>query len=458
AIATLGEAGLTLPLANGDNVTIPGNLQPNLGALDSRLVVRIDGRNPTVVDPTTGEITHELPEFQTWGQDFGRYHMVPTDETLTDWTIIDTDTGETRLLSEIVDLPGDEPVMPSSPMFNPMNTTNIFEIQRGSTEDLRWNPSGPPIAHIAIAGSLDRVVEVHDYPTGLDRTGGPALVGAGEGRVIAYETRAENDRIVIVDPTTGEELVRFGIDTVGEDPTLAGFTEDGGSLIVTAGDRVMSVSTRDGSAEVVREGLEDIDNPLLFTPDEALYVRQGNTLVRLDLASGETTEIVSGIVPGAFGFTKPGSRWIAFQTQEGYMLVDAGTGEVVSRINPPANRAQGADAIGVDLSLASAEGDTVIVALDPFVSTSPNDEPGGMVWLLSPEYPDGLEIAGPTMDAAIGGFWLSRDGVTLYAWTSETMSGPRSLWATPIGEESSWARIAEGAEFKRYIPLDAGNS
>lgn len=455
AIATQGEAGLTLPLASGASVIIPGDPQSSLGNLDSRLVVRVDGQGPAVIDLVTGEVVHELPEYRPFSQRYARWHMIPTDDSLTDWTIVDTGTGETRLLSEIVDLPGDESVMPSASMFNPMSDSNVFEIQPGSVDGQSWNPSGPPIAHIAIAGSSDRIVELHDYPTVLDRTGEPALVEASEGRLIAYETRAGADRIVVVDTTAGQELTRYGVDTVGEDPILAGFADDD-TLVIVAGNSVLALSTRDGSADVVRGGLDDIDNPLIHAPGGVVYLRQGNTLLRLVLESGETSAVTSGIVPGAFGFTKPVSPWIVFQTQEGYVLVDARSGEVVSRIQPPANRAQGNDAIGIDPSLTSAGGDTVIVALDPFMSSSPNDAPGGAVWLLSPAYPDGLEIAGPTETAAIGGCWLSPDRTTLYYWTSESMSGPRSLWATSLGDEPSWSRIAEGADFLRFIPLDAG--
>jgi hypothetical protein len=445
-IATLGDDGLTLPVG-GEMVRFPDVISAgSIYGVPGVLHVVHEDDTEAMIDVATGDVRFELPSFISWARGIGRWQMVPTDDTLTDWTVIDMATGETRLLSELVNLPGDTAILPLSIPTVFTDSTPVLEIVPASEEDITgWQPSGQAITTFVIAGSLDRVATLPDYPTLLDNAGEPTLVSSADGDAVAYETRSGDDRIVIFDTATGEELGRYGVDAVGDNPTLAGFTSRSLSdLIVTTDDgRVLQLAPDGRQPMVLHEGLDGIDNPLLFRDGSYLYVRQVDTLLMVEmLPDGFVREVASGLVPGRFNFTTPRGNMIVTQTRVGHIMVDARTGEVVSRIKAPANIAQVADGpMWPGWFDVADEGEVVIfaIATAPMPPTAPPDAPPA-AWLLSPDFPDGLEVTAPE-DA--GRFWLSPDGRTLYAFAREGSSGPGTVWATPLGEEPDWQVVVE---------------
>jgi hypothetical protein len=192
----------------------------------------------------------------------------------------------------------------------------------------------------------------------------------------------------------------------------------------------------------VADGFERIDESLIHVTSGMVYARDIDRLEQIDLATGEVTEVATGLVPGPIGFTTPGGNMIVTRTQDGHILIDARTGEVVSRMKAPANLARFADdPMWPGWFDVANQGEVVIFAIATSQmppSVSPDATPA--VWLLSPDYPDGLEMDAPD-DAS--NYWLSPDGETLYAYTSERSNGPGTIWSTPLGEESDWQVVVE---------------
>ena len=148
---------------------------------------------------------------------------------------------------------------------------------------------------------------------------------------------------------------------------------------------------------------------------------------------------------------REGSNWILFQTQAGVTLVDATSGEIASQMKLPGARGGFPAAEETPPWCTDAGGDTVIIRMER-QGRSSSGVPGA-VWLLSPEVPNGLEITGPSDDHPIVDAFLSPDGTTLYASTSESISGPDDRWATPLGEEPVWELIAEDVSETAFLPL-----
>jgi hypothetical protein len=438
AIATLGDDGLTLPVG-GETVTLPGVTQvKDIGpdATDALHIIRDDG-SEAVIDLATGDVLFELPPFQNWTREFGRWRFVPTDETLTDWTVTDLATGDTRLLSELIDLPGDSAVMPSPIDETRTGASSVYRIELGRPENTGWVTTDPAARTFVVAGSLDRVAALPDYPTARDNVGSPTLVASDDGATVAYETRAGDSRIVVLDVTSTKVLARASASKIGENPTLAGF-DAGGRVIVTDGTRLLALDPATDGASTVADGFERLDNPLVRALSSTVYARDIDRLLRIDLESGKVTEVASGLLPAAFGFTTPGGNWIVAQTRDGFIMVDARTGEIVSRMQPDPTRASFVLPEGRHPAWADADGATWIVALAS-APGPPDATPA--VWILSPSYPDGLEVPGPENT---GNFLLSPDGETLYAYTSERLSGPGTVWETPLGASPDWQPGAEG--------------
>jgi len=245
----------------------------------------------------------------------------------------------------------------------------------------------------------------------------------------------------VLDTATGEEPGRYGIDAVGDNPTLAGFSGTSSDIIVTTDDgRVVQLAPDGRQPLVLHEGLGDIADPLLFRDGSLLYVRQVNRLLMIEmLPGGVVREVATGIVPVTVGFTTPHGNMIVAQTQDGHILVDARTGEIVSRLKAPANIAEFVDDTnGPPLGYIADEGETIIFAVAIPPSAPPDTPP--TAWLLSPDFPDGLEVTAPENTIA---FWLSPDGETLYAFARVGSSDPGTVWATTTGEDPDWQPVVE---------------
>ncbi len=435
-IATLGDDGLTLPVG-GEIVTMSDATQVRtIWGHSDRLHVIRDDDTEAVIDLASGDVLFEVEPFQNWTRDFGRWHFVPTDDTLADWTVTDMTTGDTHLLSELIDLPGDTGVMPSTPPEIFPGDAQVFHLELGTPETTGWVTTDPAARTFVIAGSLDRVTLLPDYPTLRDNVGSPTLIASADGEMVAYETRAGDSRIVALDVASGRVLARYSATEVGDNPTLAGFDTEG-RIIVTSGDRIMALVP--GASETVSvvaqdDSAERFDNPLVHAASGAVYVRDVDRLLRFDLETGVGTEIATDLLPDRFGFTKPGSDWIVLPTRDRVMLLDATTGTVASQVWPPGFGPGPAD-IERYSGWVDGDGNTYIVLFEP-------QQANGTITLLSTAFPDGLQIAGPA-DAELGQVWLSPDGETLYAYTSERLSGPGTIWQTPLGEEPDWQPVVE---------------
>ena len=143
--ATLGDDGLTLPIAGGVSVALPrvvqvDNLGPN--APGTLHVIREDGTE-AMVDLTTGDVLFEVPPFENWTRGIGQWRFVPTDATLTAWNVTDMTTGETRLLSDLIDLPGDGAVMPSGVSSIFANGASVFQLELGRPENTGFVSTDP---------------------------------------------------------------------------------------------------------------------------------------------------------------------------------------------------------------------------------------------------------------------------------------------------------------------------
>lgn len=465
AIGTLDDDGLTLPNADGEPVTIPNvvNIR-DIGIPDRAVIHQSDGSgrrfNPdigdyqsngtrAVIDLATGKILFNLPGFPSGEGWFSPYLFSPTDHELTDWTITDLATGDIRLLSNVVDLPDGASVMPSSiDLTDIVGDARVFNVEIGEIDGVDFNTIDPATRTFVIAGSLDRAVPLPDFPTARQTVGTPLLVMSPDGATVAYETRAGEDRIVLLDTATGRVLTRFGASTVGDAPALAGFTGDG-RLVITTPERILALdwSDSDEPVTVIADGFENIDNPLLYAPAGLAYVPQVDALLQVDLATGEVREVTTDLVPGSFDFTRPGSGWITFLTQDGQTLIDARTGEVAAQMESPGETLSITDWGGLRPAWIDGEGDTFISATER--SPSPMT-----YWLLSPEFPDGLELTAPE---GTGNYevWLSRDGSTFYALGRDGLSsGPGNLWMTPISGDPDWQLLAEDVVVEGYFPLD----
>jgi hypothetical protein len=224
---------------------------------------------------------------------------------------------------------------------------------------------------------------------------------------------------------------------------------------MTSEDRVLQVRVADGGVEVIHEGLEGAANPVLGPSGESLVLTQGDAVLRLDLGTGELRDIASGVLPGRLGLNVPGGNWLTFQTRDAHLLVDARTGEIVSRVDVPGNRASDTFAPHERApGYVDADGDTVVVAEE-----RPGNGPlpvESTIWIASPLYPSGLEISGPEPELSTG-FVLAPDGRALYAWTSERLSGPSDLWVTSLGTEPAWMLVAEDVAIRTFLPLPAGS-
>jgi hypothetical protein len=170
-----------------------------------------------------------------------------------------------------------------------------------------------------------------------------------------------------------------------------------------------------------------------------VYARDIDRLEQIDLATGEVTEIAIDLLPGSFGFTKLSSDWIVFPTRDRVMMLDARTGMVVSETWFPGFGPSPADAERRP-GWVGGDGDTYILGVQALTvpPSVPTSQP--TAWILSPNFPEGLVVTAP--DTARN-YWLSPDGKTLYAYTSERPNGPGTIWRTPLGETPDWQVVVE---------------
>lgn len=452
AVGTLDENGLTLPTTNGESVTIPDVVRvEDITEPGLALITRADD-SPAVIDLTTGDTVTDVSTIVPYGL-YRPYLFTPIDETFTDWTITDLRTGDSRLLSDIIELPADTGVLPLVSEIT--DEARVVRISYGTPTEFGFEDIAPDGAFV-IAGSLNHLAPLPDLVRYAPASADVPLVMNAEADMVAYRTESSDNRIVILDTTTGDELARIGTDAVGNDSSLAGFTDDGRMIVLTE-DSVLAVDL-DANQQIttIAEGLEDAQNPLLYASQDLLYVRQGSTLLMLDLESGEQSEVATGMAPMAswFGvhpwhrFTTPGSDWITFLTQDGQTLIDSRTGEIVSQIKSPYRATVGGR------NWVDDDGDTVIFASEP-TRFSPD---AGTAWLLSPAFPDGLELTAPDEDGEFM-FWLSPDGATVYAMAVTSREpatgwGTGAIWSTSLSADPDWQLIGEDVELEGYFPLD----
>jgi hypothetical protein len=458
AFGTLDDDGLTLPTASGDPVTIPDVVRVDRGADPGQAVITRSDNSRAVINLATGDIIFDLPVFARFQQSSSSYLFTPTDDTYTDWTLIDLVTGDTRLLSDVIDLPDDTSVLPLDRIGT--RDVRLVRVQEVVMDDLELTPTSTDVGRFVIAGSLNRAVPLPELSSSRTQISPPSLAVNSDGSILAYGTQDDDSRIVILDTATGDELARFGSDAVGDDPSLAGFTEDDQLIVGASGSLLALDVNAEAPVTVVADGFEAIDDLLLYAPAGMVYARQIDTILQVDLASGETREIATGWAPREFNFTKPDSGWITFLTRDGQMLVDARTGEIVSQMQAPANRAEYTEEAERWPGWTDGYGDTVIFALEYTYIDREYDGTPGAVWLLSPEFPNGLEITAPD-DSQAGTYWLSQDGSTLYTYMGDTFAGlagdslgsPGDLWATPLSTEPDWRLVAEDIIPKGIFPL-----
>ncbi|MBA2758557.1 MAG: hypothetical protein H0U38_02585 [Chloroflexia bacterium] len=450
AFGTLDDDGLTLPTASGDPVTIPDVVRVDRGADPGQAVITRSDNSRAVINLATGDIIFDLPVFARFQQSSSSYLFTPTDDTYTDWTLIDLVTGDTRLLSDVIDLPDDTSVLPLDRIGT--RDVRLVRVQEVVMDDLELTPTSTDVGRFVIAGSLNRAVPLPELSSSRTQISPPSLAVNSDGSILAYGTQDDDSRIVILDTATSDELARFGSDAVGDDPSLAGFTEDDQLIVGASGSLLALDVNAEAPVTVVADGFEAIDDLLLYAPAGMVYVRQIDTILQVDLASGETREIATGWAPREFNFTKPDSGWITFLTRDGQMLVDARTGEIVSQMQAPTNRAEYTGEAERWPGWTDKYGDTVIFALEYTYIDRESDGTPGAVWLLSPEFPNGLEITAPD-DSQAGTYWLSQDGSTLYALMNDRYSGSGSPWAISLSAESGWQVIAEDVIVGGIFPL-----
>lgn len=155
AVGTIDGDGLTLPLANGESVTIPDVVRiDDIGEPGFALVTRAD-ESRAVIDLRSGTSVAEVPADVQYERSFGSLLFVPDDDDLTDWKITDLRNGDTRLLSDIIELPTDTGVQPL--VSETHGDSLIVRLTLGTMTDSGLEDIASDGAFV-IAGSLDRAV------------------------------------------------------------------------------------------------------------------------------------------------------------------------------------------------------------------------------------------------------------------------------------------------------------
>ncbi len=289
-----------IPTSSGDVVTLPttwtevgGPIWADTAIANGEIIVRNIETDEEWTVPTSGRFFPGVYE--------DPYLLMPTSTAQNDWRIIDTMTGEERLLSDIRGEP-----FPAQVDISPI----------GHEWDQRSAPAAPAIWLFSSYSPPDAGGEPPDLgpnalvlpssladaaflPETVDATYFHETVYSTATQRLAFATGAGTDRaIVVIDPESGARIVvqdeRF------TDQTLPlTFSDDGSTLIVDQSNAIFSVSlTGDPSVTLVHEA------DRAFVPiahDRAsmrvliMFRDRGAAIV--DTASGTTTNVPGITIP-----------------------------------------------------------------------------------------------------------------------------------------------------------------
>lgn len=457
-VALIDEDGLTINQPNGDTIELPGVISVETNNVPGQAIVTRNDESRAVINLTTGDTLFDLPsvtQHQSWA---GPYLFSSESGDNADWTVHDTRTGDSRGLSEIVDLPDEPAVRPEvvgAPLLLRQDTMLIEFCEPG------LGPANPDQATMfVIAGSLESMAALDGYPP-APHLGATLPVFSDDGTRIAWGATSdfESYRITVVDTTTGEELA--SIDMTAEDsPGVAGFL-DSETLVITTPASVGLLTWANGEPEqeTVVDGLGNVSMPLLHAASQNLYVisaapANGAQLTRISLQDG-TTDPIMDIGNGWFtDFTTAGSSWIFLTQPSSAALIDASSGEVVSRLPHDAEPEPQYSDTSVSTSF---DGSTV---LHHYSWRRPDFD----AYLLSPRFSDGLVLSAPVDpelidDTTMQGpmpvvYTLSADGTRLVVSIAD-QTGLNPQMIGTVAEDPGWTGLSDDIKSVSWLPMPA---
>jgi hypothetical protein len=288
----IDDGHVTIPTSSGETVTLPRTWTPVGGPLWADMETTDDGT--TIRNIETGE-DWTSPDSDPFFPGFyhAPYLFVPATSDRRDWRIIDTVTGEERLVSEIRGEPFPDRVEISS-MSDPEHppaagSTSVWLFSSFSA------PAVPGPNALVLPASL---ADAAFMPDTVDATYFHELAYSPATQQIAFATGDGLTRsIVVVDPQSGARIVVQDERFTGEALPLM-FSDDGSSLVVDQPGTLFSVSLA-GEPEVklVYQGEKFVPVAHNARSMNVVVMFEDRHIAMIDAQSGEATDLPLVIVP-----------------------------------------------------------------------------------------------------------------------------------------------------------------
>lgn len=357
-------AHVNIPTASGEIVTLSNNWTPVLGGplWANPSAPNTDG-DTTILNVDTGqEWTFPDQSFPFPGIYSEPYLLVPANSEGTDFRIIDTITGDERLVSEIR----------GEPFAGSVHITRIAsdprELLSSDTSLWLFNPdiygplneaqptSLPGPNTLVLPANMEDAVFLEEA---VDAAYFHETVFSPESNLLAFATDSTEDRsIVVLNPETGDKMT-IEHDSFSDDVLPLMFSEDGATLIVEQQGQMLTVDLSDEpSVEMTYEPDVSISliahnprsmNVLVVYPDDDLTI--------INAITGEVMDLPGVTLPESEFQSDGTARRLSFERTI-YDLFDDTT-NTLRTVNLETG------SISAEMSVFNAEEDSISAAFQP---------------------------------------------------------------------------------------------
>jgi hypothetical protein len=350
----------------------------------------------------------------------GPWLLVPVDDSATDWRIINTETGQDRLTSDIFGAPFDErPNLLVVPWQEPTETPRI----------VAFSVIGDPTPALVLpSDDLDDAWALNPADADAGRTG--AITA--DGSRIAYVPLVREDRVVVLDGFTGERIADYAAPESDLRLETVGLTRDGGKLIVRDSWMVWTLDLATGEIAPVFSIGGDIHS-FEFDPSAGTILATAGdtfTLFWIDPATGAVKALGT---PLPWRVPHPQFGWALIQTRAddgvSYALLDMATGELATE---PIGT--GPDQDGDSLWLVGNDETGVFVVRPGSDRLIVLDGPRGRAFEL-PAPDRGVE------DRSGVGIAVSPNAGCLVYSRVEGSDAPGTSWVAPLEPDATWTKL-----------------
>ncbi len=460
----VSEAGLTIPLRNGDVVTLPDAVRISHALhtdIDMAIVEDADG-NQVSLDLNTGEILAELHPSSDTERLIGTYQFIPDNDDMTVWRILDLRTGDEITTEAIFGGPFEfaaSPIPVTIELAHP--STVLVQFVTGGVGGER-EPLSTESSTLLIPGNLDSAAFTDQNHGDADRfLAQPVALPTDEDTALfAYVTDMPDQLIQVENVVTGESIATFSADDInaGRELAIAGFNNDGTLLVVWTRSTVSLLKLGDEQNVIPFDAGGGAPVQLAFPSETSAMVmmtEQTDTGAaptgwkHLDFESGEWTDL-----PELDGFRwdrgYPGSPWMILMSGAGptmsTVIVDRPTGEIAVRLD------------GADLGMSTAR--TPSRDFSVYVITGNTGQPETTGYVLDADSGESWQITPPDTDGTdpTGIFYsVSPDGSLLIATSryAEEADGDGETWVSPVEPDADWTSIGpRSIDSWLYFPDD----